>query len=241
MAFVSHNIPTRATLSLPLHGPRRAGGAASMNAMAASLGVQQLVSAFKPVFPHLRVLRDLVIPMPEACAVRTARIDAVLVCETGLYLFEIRGWRDACVYRKTSGHAPARWFLRQNGCTKAREVKDPAWQGGHKTVQLRSLLAEDLRLQNFVLLPCEGLELQGMMPAAVITPQDLPYLARLARHNGRLARPDRLLDAAAIEQTAMRLTEIQGELTVEQHLRNCRDGGEPARARPGLRDAMDLQ
>ena len=51
---------------------------------ASTLGVQQLASAFSPTFSHLRILRNLVIPMPEGHAARTARIDAVLVCETGV-------------------------------------------------------------------------------------------------------------------------------------------------------------
>jgi len=199
---------------------------ALQNTIAASLGVQQLTSAFSPAFSHLRILRNLIIPMPEGSPVRTAQIDAVLVCETGIYLFEIKAWRNAFVYRKKSDQAPPRWFLRLQGCTRAREVKDPAWQGGRKTTQLRSLLSDDLRLQYFVLLPCEGVELEGVMPAAVITQQDLPYIARLVRNNGRTARTYPLLDAEAIDRTAQRLLHIQGGLSVEDHVQNCRERSE---------------
>jgi hypothetical protein len=199
---------------------------ALQNTIAASLGVQQLASAFSPAFSHLRILRNLIIPMPEGSVVRTAKIDAVLVCETGVYLFEIKAWRNAFVYRKKSDEAPPRWFLRLQGCTRAREVKDPAWQGGRKTTQLRSLLSDDLRLQYFVLLPCEGVELEGVMPAAVITQQDLPYIARLVRNNGRTARTYPLLDAGAIDRTAQRLLDIQGSLSIEDHMQNCRERSE---------------
>ncbi|BEP60301.1 hypothetical protein GmRootV213_08550 [Variovorax sp. V213] len=204
---------------------------ALQNTIAASLGVQQLTSAFSPAFSHLRILRNLIIPMPEGSPVRTAQIDAVLVCETGVYLFEIKAWRNAFVYRKKSDQAPPRWFLRLQGCTRAREVKDPAWQGGRKTTQLRSLLADDLRLQYFVLLPCEGVELEGVMPAAVITQQDLPYIARLVRNNGRTARTYPLLDAQAIDRTAQRLLDIQGSLSVEDHVQNCRERSEQVSVR----------
>ena len=111
-------------------------------------------------------------------------------------------------------------------------MKDPAWQGGRKTTQLRSLLSDDLRLQYFVLLPCEGVELEGVMPAAVITQQDLPYIARLVRNNGRTARSYPLLDAQAVERTVQRLLEIQGDLDLEAHLRNCRACGEPGARTP---------
>ena len=198
---------------------------------ATSLGVQQLASAFSPTFSHLRILRNLIIPMPESHTVPTARIDAVLVCETGVYLFEIKAWRNAFVYRKKAQQSPPRWFLRLHGDKNAREVKDPAWQGGRKTTQLRSLLSDELRLQYFVLLPCEGIELEGVMPAAVITQHDLPYIARLVRNNGRLARNYPLLDEQGIDRTVQRLLEIQGGLTLEDHLRNCREGStQPAAA-----------
>ncbi len=36
------------------------------SAVAASLGVQQLASAFSPAFSHLRILRNLIIPCPKA-------------------------------------------------------------------------------------------------------------------------------------------------------------------------------
>lgn len=199
---------------------------ALQNTTAASLGVQQLASAFSPAFSHLRILRNLIIPMPEGSVVRTAMIDAVLVCETGVYLFEIKAWRNAFVYRKKSAKAPPRWFLRLQGCSRAREVKDPAWQGGRKTTQLRSLLNDELRLQYFVLLPCEGVELEGVMPAAVITQQDLPYIARLVRNNGRTARTYPLLDADAIDRTAQRLLDIQGSLSLDEHMQNCRERSE---------------
>lgn len=191
---------------------------------ATSLGVQQLASAFSPAFSYLRILRNLIIPMPESHTVPTARIDAVLVCETGVYLFEIKAWRNAFVYRKKAQQSPPRWFLRLHGDKNAREVKDPAWQGGRKTTQLRSLLSDELRLQYFVLLPCDGIELEGVMPAAVITQHDLPYIARLVRNNGRLARNYPLLDEQGIDRTVQRLLEIQGGLTLEDHLRNCREG-----------------
>lgn len=206
---------------------------------ATSLGVQQLASAFSPTFSYLRILRNLIIPMPEGHSVPTARIDAVLVCETGVYLFEIKAWRNAFVYRQKSDQSPPRWFLRLHGGKSAREVKDPAWQGGRKTSQLRALLSDELRLQYFVLLPCEGIELEGVMPAAVITQQDLPYIARLVRNNGRLARNYPLMDDQAIDRTVERLLRIQGDLSIDDHLRNCRERNAQA-AGPAIQPAWPV-
>jgi hypothetical protein len=102
-------------------------------------------------------------------------------------------------------------------------------------------LSDDLRLQYFVLLPCEGVELEGVMPAAVITQQDLPYIARLVRNNGRTARTYPLLDAEAIDRTAQRLLDIQGNLSVEDHVQNCRERSEQISVRwniAGANNAM---
>ncbi|SEK13976.1 MULTISPECIES: nuclease-related domain-containing protein [unclassified Variovorax] len=246
MTTALHKVPVRPVLTLPGQGhPKPDTGALARrvcaidseqaNTTATALGIQQLAAAFQPAFGRMHVLKDLVIPMYDGSAVPTARFDVALVCEAGVYLFEVKGWRNAVVYRKTSAHTVPRWFLRQRGNSLAREVKDPAWQCGRKTTHLRSLLPSDLRVQYFVLLPFEGVELEGVMPTVVITPQDLPYIARVARNNGRTEQGYPMLDDAAIDRTLQLLSGLQGELTVDDHLRNSRDRSErgapmPARA-----------
>lgn len=239
MTTALHKAPARTVLTLPGHShtsthphtrPSFAIDGEQDGSTATALGVQQLAHAFKPTFGRVHVLQDLVIPMYEGSAVPTARFDVALVCEAGVYLFEVKGWRNAVVYRKTSAQAVPRWFLRQRDNSLAREVKDPAWQCGRKTTHLRSLLPGDLRVQYFVLLPFDGVELEGVMPAVVITPQDLPYIARVARNNGRNEQGYPLLDGAAIDRTLQLLADLQGDLTVDDHLRNSRD--RPVRVHP---------
>lgn len=252
MTTALHKAPARPVLTLAGHGhpkpdtaaiARRACAADSEQASttATTLGVQQLSGAFQQAFGRMHVLRDLVIPMYEGSAVPTARFDIALVCEAGVYLFEVKGWRNAVVYRKTAAQAVPRWFLRQHGHSLAREVKDPAWQCGRKTTHLRSLMPPDLRVQYFVLLPFEGVELEGVMPSVVITPQDLPYIARVARNNGRSEQGYPLLDGAAIDRTLQLLTDLQGKLTVEVHMRNSRDKNTQAAARPAHPGVLKLQ
>lgn len=234
MTTALHKPTARTVPTLPGHAPQQptpgaharrafAPDGAPTNSTATTLGAQQLAGAFQPAFGRMHVLQDLVIPMYEGSAVPTARFDVALVCEAGVYLFEVKGWRNAVVYRKTSARALPRWFLRQRDHSLAREVKDPAWQCGRKTTHLRSLLPPDLRVQYFVLLPCDGVELEGVMPTAVITPQDLPYIARVARNAGRAEQGYPLLDDAAIDRTLQLLAGLQGELTVDDHMRNSRE------------------
>lgn len=234
MTTALHKVPARPVLTLAGHGHKKPEPAAPARRIcspdsepastaATTLAIRQLAAAFQPAFGRMHVLRDLVIPMYEGSAVPTARFDVALVCEAGVYLFEVKGWRNAVVYRKTSTQTVPRWFLRQHGHSLAREVKDPAWQCGRKTTHLRSLMPSDLRVQYFVMLPFDGVELEGVMPTVVITPQDLPYIARVARNNGRNEQGYPMLDNATIDRTLQLLTDLQGDLTVDDHMRNCRD------------------
>ncbi|NVM87029.1 hypothetical protein FHT32_000652 [Variovorax sp. SG517] len=254
MTTALHKVPPRPVLTLAGHGHKKPDPAApahricspegeSASSAATTLAIRQLAATFQPTFGRMHVLRDLVIPMYEGSAVPTARFDVALVCEAGLYLFEVKGWRNAVVYRKTSAHAVPRWFLRQHGHSLAREVKDPAWQCGRKTTHLRSLLPSELRVQYFVLLPFDGVELEGVMPSVVVTPQDLPYIARVARNNGRSEQGYPMLDAAAIDRTLQLLTDLQGDLTVDDHMRNCRDRNThaPAPVRQAHPGSLKLQ
>ena len=254
MTTALHKVPARPVLTLAGHGHKKPDPAAlarracspdsePATSAATTLAIQQLAAAFQPAFGRMHVLRDLVIPMYEGSAVPTARFDVALVCEAGVYLFEVKGWRNAVVYRKTSTQTVPRWFLRQHGHSLAREVKDPAWQCGRKTTHLRSLMPSDLRVQYFVMLPFDGVELEGVMPTVVITPQDLPYIARVARNNGRSEQGYPMLDNAAIDRTLQLLTDLQGELTVDDHMRNCRDRNThaPAPVRQAHPGSLKLQ
>jgi len=186
-----------------------------------TIGIRQIVSAFSPVFPHFRILQNLVIPLPVDSPVPTAEFDAVVICEAGLYLFEIKGWRDAYVYREKRADDNTQWFLRPHGSEAVIEVQNPGSQGGRKMVQLRALLPERMRVHYYVLLPCGGIELEPSMPAGILTSSDLPYAARVIRSGSRSSKTSVPLDAQAIELTAQMLFELQGDLTVAEHIRNC--------------------
>jgi len=79
------------------------------------------------------------------------------------------------------------------------------------------------------------------MPSVVITPQDLPYIARVARNNGRTEQGYPLLDDAAIGRTLRLLTDLQGDLTVDDHMKNCRDRSTQAPARAAHPGVLKLQ
>lgn len=186
-----------------------------------TLGVQQIVSAFNPVFPNLRILTNLIIPLPSGSPIATAEIDAMVICEAGMYIFEIKGWRNAYVYRAKSSDAPTRWFMRPDGSDRSTEVMDPASQGGRKMTLLRSLLPERMRVHYYVLLPCDGIELDPLMPAGILTKSDLPYVARAVRSSSRSSKSHVQLDPESIDIVVQMMFSLQGDLTLKEHIRNC--------------------
>jgi hypothetical protein len=188
---------------------------------AETLGVQQLICAFSGVFPGMRVLRNLILPMPEDSPIRTGEFDVVLVTGGGVFAFEIKGWRDGVVYREKQPDGRCHWFVRPNQGGEPIEVPDPVQQGGRKIAFLRSVLPPRLRTTYHVLLPMSGVELDPMLPVHAVCSTDLAHLARSLRAATRHSQSWAWLDDDAIELTVHHLLALQGDLRMEQHVCNC--------------------
>ncbi|TAL72863.1 MAG: NERD domain-containing protein [Burkholderiaceae bacterium] len=189
-----------------------------------TIGAQQLVTAFGSVFPKLRVLRNVIIPLPADSALATAEIDTIVVCPAGIFIFEIKAWHDAYVFREKVPDAPTRWFLRPQGSNELQQLRDPSAQGAFKMATLRSIMPKQIRLQYFVFLPCNGVEIEPSMPPGVITAADLPYLVRTIRKSSQSPKsPCATLDDEAIDIAAEMLLSMRGDLTEAQHISNCQE------------------
>lgn len=185
-------------------------------------GVHQLINAFGPVFPEFRVLRNVIIPLQKDSPIASAEFDALVICSAGLFVFEIKGWRDSFVFRAKDTDETAKWFVRPNGAEETHTVRDPSAQGARKMVYLRSLMPERMRVHYYVFLPCNGVEIDPAMPAGIVTQADLPYLVRSIRSSSRSNRsPYTNLDAGAVDIAAQMILSLQGDLDLEGHIRNC--------------------
>lgn len=203
------------------------------------IGFQQIREAFGPRFKHFRLLTNLVIPMPDA-HVPTAELDAVVVCDAGVFIFEIKGHRNCLIEREDAnqnGHK--RWFAVPERRETRSEIPDPLRQNAPKRARLRELVPEPIKLNHYVLFPMPDVRLEPTMPASVLTATDLDYVARMLRANNKGIKGWHQLDEAEVRQTETMLLSLQGGRTKTDHIENCkaifgegRYGARPAESRP---------
>jgi Nuclease-related domain len=186
---------------------------------AEAIAANYLTNQFSRTFPNARILTNLVIPLPEGSRIPTAEFDVMVVCDAGLYLFEVKGWRD-CYVSREKADGRNRWFLRGPDGVE-RDVADPVAQGCEKLAGLRSMLDSRICVRSFVLLPEIGVELDPVLPAGVITPQDLSYIPRLVRTQNKSSKAHVTLDQEAIGLLAGQLESMAHGQTLEQHIKNC--------------------
>ena len=186
------------------------------------IGFQQIRDAFAPRFKHFRLLTNLVIPMPGA-HVPTAELDAVVICEAGVFIFEIKGHRNCLIERDDGNdHGLKRWFTVSDRDGARNEMADPLRQNAPKRERLRELVAAPIKLHHYVLFPMPDVRLEPTMHASVLTASDVFYLGRMLRSNSKSIRTWSLLDEAGVRQTEAMLRALQGTLTAEMHIDNCK-------------------
>lgn len=191
---------------------------------AETIGIQQIALAFGRTFPKFRLITNLVFPMPESSTVRSAEADAIVVCEAGVFIFEIKGYRDCFVGREALNEDGAKqWFLTSTLNGEKSMVKDPLRQTSPKAKYLRTLLPAEIKIQYYALLPLPGVVLEGDMSSGVLTCDDLAYVPRDLRTKSRGIKSWHVLDEEEIGLTTDLLLSLQGDLTHAQHIANCEE------------------
>ena len=187
-----------------------------------------LTAAFSRTFSDVRVLTGLVVALPPPARIPTGEFDCVVVCNAGVFVFEVKGWKN-CVVRRSQVGENKRWFL---SCKDRddHEVADPLAQGGEKYLGLRTYFPPRISIRYYVLLPEVGVELDPTLPAGVVTPGDLAYIARLVRSQTKSSKSHDGLDAEAVDLTARYLEELGSTHTLSEHIQNCQLFHEAKRA-----------
>lgn len=183
------------------------------------LALGQLAAAFQKSFDDVRVFHNIVIPLPEGRILNTAEIDVLVVCNAGVFIFEVKAWRDAQVFRIAApGSEKKQWVLgSRNG--QQTFVNDPVAQGAEKTIALRAALDERILTQYFVLLPGAGLDLEGTLPSSVLLSSDLGLATRTIRTNQRRSsKRFHTLDAEAVGLVCSMIENLTSGLHVADHV-----------------------
>ena len=58
------------------------------------LARQMLKDAFEREFKHVRVLSNNILPTPQGSKVASCEIDVCVVCEGGVFIFEVKPWAN---------------------------------------------------------------------------------------------------------------------------------------------------
>ena len=179
----------------------------------------QVQLAFEACFTDVRVFSSIVIPLPHAEHATTAEIDCLIVCNAGVYMFEIKNWRNTLVTREqTIGNDRKQWFL-NNYPTRRVPVADPISQGFEKYLELRRHLDERIHLRSYALICGENLQIAADMPACVLVLDDLPYLTRVLRSEVKRHNRCEFLDAECVALVAGLVEKLSHGMSHEEHVR----------------------
>ncbi|UUZ66561.1 NERD domain-containing protein (plasmid) [Polaromonas sp. P1-6] len=178
-----------------------------------------LTAAFKRTFTDVVVLTGLIVSLPKPSRIPTGEFDCIVVCNAGMFVFEVKGWKN-CGVRRCKEGTRNRWFL---GCKDRNdhEVPDPLVQGCEKLTGLKSFLDPRIGIRYYVLLPEEGVELDPTLPAGVITSQELPYIPRLLRSQTKASKTHMMMDGETVDLLARYLQQLGEGHTLEEHIENC--------------------
>lgn len=188
-----------------------------------------LENAFKREFKDVHVLNGVVLPLVDNPPIATGEFDSIVVCNGGVFLFEVKGWNGCSVFRKKVDQKQ-QWFLENLSDGGRRDVRDPVAQGGLKIVSMKSYLLPQISVRSYVFLPEDNVYLGDGIPTAVITLQDLPYVARICRSGTKSVKYQKL-DADAVNAVVELISRLGGGHSMAEHLDNCRSFN---RAKPNL-------
>lgn len=129
--------PHKATATpstIPQHPDARRESARAAKCQASEDAARALLDdLFGRVFDKSVVLTNMIFPTGETSAVRSAEIDAVVVCNAGVFLFEVKSWTNCKVLREKSADGVSEWTLNyKHGHDPRHPVKDPVHQLGGK-------------------------------------------------------------------------------------------------------------
>jgi hypothetical protein len=107
-------------------------------------GANQLKQAFEALFDDVVILKNVIVPSLPGAAVKTNEMDAVVVCNAGVFVFEFKGWKNCKVTRTKALDGLWAWSLRHHQGGAMVTVRDPLQQVGGKQKALQPFVMEAL-------------------------------------------------------------------------------------------------
>lgn len=203
------------------------------------LAAAHLGAAFGRTFSRARILTSLVLPLPASARLPTAEFDSIVVCNAGVYLFEVKGWDRCLVGRDKLEGGLSQWYLEQPGGQR-RRVADPVAQGVEKMQALKACLDPRIAVKSFVIFPASAVRVCPTLPASVITLREVPYLPRLCHSVTKMSKHLQKIDDETVDIVAGFIEQLSRGLSLDEHIFNCQRFAlqkKAARSAPGVRGA----
>jgi hypothetical protein len=195
------------------------------------ISCRRLEQAFRAAFDDVVMMPNLVISLTNGHRLPTAEIDCTIVCNSGVFLFEIKGWSDAHVSREVVvGQEAKQWFLsflKPGGEFAKTHKADPIVQGTEKHQEVRNRLPTCALLRSYVFLGGAKLTIDPDLPSNVITAGDLGYMVRILKSDTKRKKltPNKpgysRLDSQQVEEVAQLLRDMAKGNTFEEHKRSA--------------------
>ena len=211
------------------------------------ISCRRLEQAFRAAFDDVVMMPNLVISLTDGFHLPTAEIDCVIVCNSGVFLFEIKGWQNAHVSREVVvGEEAKQWFLsflKPCGEFVKTHKADPIGQGTEKHHEVRSRLPLYALLRSFVFLGGANLTIDPDLPSNVIIAEDLGYLVRVLKSEikRKKSAPNKpcysKLDSQKVEEVTQLLKDMAKGNTLEEHKRAAIARRESGRESSAMTDA----
>ena len=181
------------------------------------IGCQRIEQSFKLLFPEMRLLHNIILPMELEGHVKSAEYDAIVICTAGVYTFEIKG--------QQKGHITA--FKDDNGIRfwehhtefGVKNIPDPIVQGSIKQRYLYDSIKCLSRY--YVYFPSNDITIDPKLPFTIIGNNELNSIPRVIKNEAKKRK--KLITIEDVEMIAESIIELSKGMTPEIHHRNCAD------------------
>lgn len=192
-----------------------------LSAQSETYGTNKILEAFSRTFPNLRLLQNIILPIDQGYGVSpTAEMDTLVVCEAGVFMFEIKGYEGGEVEIKKTPQGISFWKIHRPEGTI--DISDPLHQGGRKLKFLRESILysiESCTIRGYVYFTNENIILPPTTSSDVIITSDLNYLPRCLRTEAK--RRKSTLPKKVIDDIADSILASADGHTLAEHIYNC--------------------
>ncbi len=181
-------------------------------------GAGKIRDVFASVFPNTRILTNIILPMENSKGCPTAEFDVIVICEAGVFVFEIKGYNNGKIkILKSPGGDSREWFFCKDDAEN--KISDPLIQGGRKIKYLRESISNCM-VRGYVYFTGDKIELPPTISPNVVKTEDLGFLCRILRNDAK--KKNGLLSPGVIDHISESIAAISKNHSIDEHIFNCK-------------------